>query len=379
MPNEGLDLLTSGEPAPRRAGSRRADTRRRGPRWGRLLLVLVVLVGLAYGGYRGVEVVRDALGGPEDYSGSGTGEVVVEIPSGATGQDIARILADADVVASSEAFYQLALRDSRASTITAGAYSLKRKMSAEAALTALTDTAVRVEGRVVVPEGARIDSIVARIVENTDIPEADLRAALADPAAIGLPAVAGGNPEGYLYPATYTVVPGTTAADLLSQMVAKTIEVSNSLDIETRAAALGLTTEQVLTVASILEYEAKQDADYPKVARVLYNRLAIGMRLQLDSTVSYISGRQGDVFTTAEERATDSPYNTYLNTGLPPGPIGSPGEKTIEAALKPADGDWLYFVAVNLETGETLFADTKAEHDRNVETLREYCRSSDLC
>ena len=185
------------------------------------------------------------------------------------------------------------------------------------------------------------------------------------------------NPEGYLFPATYTVEPGTSATDLLKQMVAKTVDVSKTLDIDTRASALGLSGEEILTVASILEYEAKKDEDYPKVARVLYNRLKVDQALQLDSTVSYVSKRKGDVFTTAEERADPSAYNTYKHTGLPPGPIGSPGEKTIEAALNPAEGDWLYFVAVNLETGETVFSETKAEHDTAVVKLQEYCRGVD--
>ena len=170
-----------------------------------------------------------------------------------------------------------------------------------------------------------------------------------------------------------------TAKQLLKIMVKKTIDVSKSLNIETRAQALGYTTEQILTVASILEYEAKKDEDYPKVARVLYNRLAKPMRLQLDSTVSYVSQREGDVFTTPEERADPSKYNTYTNDGLPPGPIGSPGEKTIEAALNPAEGSWLYFVAVNLETGETIFSNTLGEHNRAVAKLQEYCRGTDVC
>ena len=100
-----------------------------------------------------------------------------------------------------------------------------------------------------------------------------------------------------------------------------------------------------MTVASILEYEARRDEDYPKVARVLYNRLNEDIPLQLDSTVSYVSKREGDVWTTAAERADPSEYNTYQHIGLPPGPIGSPGRKTIEAALNPADGNWLYFFA----------------------------------
>ena len=103
------------------------------------------------------------------------------------------------------------------------------------------------------------------------------------------------------------------------------------------------------------------------------------MRLQLDSTVSYVSKRKGDVFTTPAERADPSKYNTYTNDGLPPGPIGSPGKKTIEAALNPAKGSWLYFVAVNLDTGETIFSDTFAEHQKAVDKLKVYCKTSDAC
>jgi UPF0755 protein len=210
----------------------------------------------------------------------------------------------------------------------------------------------------------------------TEISKADLQAVLDDPSELDLPAVANGNPEGYLFPATYDVPPGTTALQLLKQMAAKTVSVATDLDIGTRAKALGYTGEQILTIASILEYEANNDEDYAKVARVLYNRLDRGMPLQLDSTVSYVSGRKGDVFTTPEERDAESAYNTYQNAGLPPGPIGSPGEKTIEAALNPADGSWLYFVAVNLETGKTVFSDTFAEHNRAVAQLQAYCKTA---
>jgi UPF0755 protein len=383
----GLDLMTSGgAPAPHDDGGgrgggpgrRRAETARRKP-WGRRLLALLVLVAIVYGGYVAYGKVSNALNGPEDYAGQGSGSVVVEIPAGANGQQIATLLAKEDVVASAEAFYQLSLKDARAQSIQAGFYELREKMSAEWAMRELSDKANRVEGKVTVPEGARVGQIVEIISANTDIPEDDLLAVLDEPEKLGLPEVANLNPEGYLFPATYTVEPGTTAEELLTQMVAKTLDVAKSLDIGERARALGLTGEEVLTVASILEYEAKKDEDYAKVARVLYNRLDAGMALQLDSTVSYVSKREGDVFTTPEERADPSEYNTYQNTGLPPGPIGSPGEKTIEAALNPAEGSWMYFVAVDLETGDTVFSDTFAEHNRAVETLQEYCRTSDAC
>ncbi len=375
--SDGLDLITGGDPRP--SGHRRAERPPRAP-WGRRIVVLAVVLALAFGGYWAYGKAQNFFGGPADYSGQGEGTVVVEIPEGASGQQVANILADAEVVKSAEAFYNLLLKDDRASAIQAGAWKLRMHMSSEWALRELVDKGNRAEVKITVPEGARVGQIVEIIAKSdAGISEKDLTAVLDQPEKLGLPAVANDNPEGYLFPATYDVTPGTTAEQLLKQMVAKTLSVAKSLDIGTRARALGYSGEEILTVASILEYEAKKDEDYPKVARVLYNRLEQGMPLQLDSTVSYVSGRKGDVWTTEEERNAESEYNTYQNAGLPPGPIGSPGEKTIEAALNPAAGPWLYFVAVDLETGETKYATNLAEHERNAEEAREYCRKSDIC
>ncbi|MFT4188198.1 MAG: endolytic transglycosylase MltG [Aeromicrobium sp.] len=374
----------------RAAPSRRAETSRRAAPTSRRgearkrrllpkLIVLAVVVGVLGAGYWAFSFVKERLGPAPDYTGEGTGEIVIQVEEGSDWLSVANMLAEKDVVKSADAFYQEALDDQAKSTLKVGAYQMRLKMSAEAAYRALTTEIVPADVTVTVPEGARVGQVVEAITAVTDIPEDDLLAALDDPTTIGLPEVANGNAEGYLFPATYTVDTGETAVSLLSKMVSKTAEVTASLDIEGRAAALGYTTEEILTVASILEYEAKLDEDYPKVARVLYNRLDIDMPLQLDSTVSYVSEREGDVWTTPEERANPSEYNTYQHTGLPPGPIGSPGEKTIEAALNPADGDWLYFVAVDMETGETKYATTYEEHERNAEEAREYCRDSDIC
>ena len=375
MADGGLNIMTGGHSGP---GRRRAAKPPSKP-VGRRIIAVLVVIAVLFAGYKVVGKAMDFFSDPADYAGQGTGSVVVEIPSGASGQQIANILKDADVVKSAEAFYQLSLNDSRFQSVQSGFFKLRKQMSAEWALRELTDASNRVEGKVTIPEGARVGQIVSIIAKNSEIKEADLVAALDKPETLGLPDVANLNPEGYLFPATYEVPPGTTATQLLKQMVKKTLDVAKSLDIDTRAKALGYTGEEILTIASILEYEAKKDEDYPKVARVLYNRLAKPMRLQLDSTVSYVSQRKGDVFTTPEERADPSKYNTYTNDGLPPGPIGSPGEKTIEAALNPADGSWLYFVAVNLETGETIFSDTLGEHNRAVAKLQEYCRGTDVC
>ena len=379
MTDNGLDLVTGGGSKRPQPGRRRATQPKPKRFWVRRLLVLLIVVVLVFGGYKAWGKASSYLNGPADYAGQGVGSVVFEVTAGANGMVIANALKKADVVKSAESFYQLSLKDVRAKSIQPGFYKLRKQMSAEFAMRELIDRANRVEGKVTIPEGSRVGEIVSAIVKGSDLKQADLTAALQKPETLGLPAAANNNPEGYLYPATYMVEPGTTATALLQSMVAKTLAVEKGLDIVTRAKALGLSSEEILTVASILEYEAKQDADYPKVARVLYNRIKAGMALQLDSTVAYVSQRKGDVFTTDAERNDQSAYNTYQHTGLPPGPIGSPGQKTIEAALNPADGSWLYFVAVNLDTGETIFSDTFAEHTKAVAKLQEFCRSSESC
>lgn len=376
MSHSGIDMVSGGGTGRPGAGRRKAP---RGPsrvaRLFRTLLLLLVIAALVFAFVK----VKDMLGGPDDYSGTGTGKVVIEVPAGANGQQIAEVLASKDVVKSAEAFYQLSLDDPRAQSIQPGFYQVRKQMSAKAALGALVDRKNRVEGRVAVPEGANVDQIVKLIAQGSEIAEKDVVAALEKPRSLGLPQEAGGNPEGYLFPATYTVEPGTSATDLLKQMVGKAVDVYGSLNIDTRAQELGQSGAEIITVASLLEREAQRDEDFPKVARVLYNRLDEGMPLQLDSTVQYVSKRKGDVFTTPEERADPSAYNTYKHPGLPPGPIGSPGEKTIEAALNPAEGTWLYFVTVNLETGETVFSNSNDEHSQAVARLQEYCRGTDIC
>jgi UPF0755 protein len=378
MSHSGIDMVKGGGSRSRRAPSGRRRASRGPSRAARLLRTLVLLLVLAALVFA-VLKVKDMLGGPDDYSGQGTGKVVIEVPEGANGQQIADILAKKDVVKSAEAYYQVSLNDPRAQSIQPGFYQLRKQMSAKAALGALVDKKNRVEGRVAVPEGANVDQIIELIAAGSEIPKKDVVAALDKPKSLGLPRNAAANPEGYLFPATYTVEPGTSATDLLKQMVAKAVDVYETMDIDSRAQELGYSGAEIITVASLLEREAQRGEDFPKVARVLYNRLDKGMALQLDSTVQYVSKRKGDVFTTPEERNDPSQYNTYKHPGLPPGPIGSPGEKTIEAALNPAEGSWMYFVTVNLETGETVFSDTNEEHSKAVAVLREYCKGTDVC
>ena len=344
-----------------------------------LLLLVVVVIAAWLGGSWGLGKVRSALGDSPDYSGPGSGAVTIQVRQGETAADIGRELKAEDVVKSVEAFTDAAAADERSRSIQVGYYQLKKQMKASDALAVLVDPKNLVQARLTVPEGYRVKDVVKAIAAKTDITAAQVRAALKDTRALGLPAEADGVVEGYLFPATYAVVPGETAQQLLKQMVAKTVQVMGQLDLATKAKALGFTPEQIMTVASILEYEGSRDEDYPKIARAIYNRLAKGMALQSDATVAYANNLEGTVWTTQAERDNPSPYNTYVHTGLPPSPIGSPGEKTIEAALNPADGPWLYWLVVNLRTGETRFNETYEGHLKDREVLRKYCETSDAC
>jgi UPF0755 protein len=367
------------EPPPsRHTSGSRGPRKRRG--WIPALLVLLLIGGgLYYAGSYGFDKLKEHFAAAPDYTGPGTGSVVFEVKKGDSVAAMGRGLRKADVVKSVDSFVEAARKEPRASSIQVGFYQLKKQMKSSDALATLVQPDNMIQTTVTVPEGSRASSIVSRIAKETDFKKAQLERFLEQPGRLGLPASAKGNPEGYLYPATYVVTPNMSALDLLRQMVAKTVSVEKDLDLTTKAEAVGMTPEEVLTTASILEFEASRDEDYPKVARAIYNRLDKGMPLQSDATVAYANDKSGTVYTSDAERALDSPYNTYKNTGLPPGPIGSPGEKTIRAALSPSSGDQLFWVVVNLRTGETRYADSYAGHLRNVALFRKYCQTSDAC
>ncbi|MFL6060039.1 MAG: endolytic transglycosylase MltG [Marmoricola sp.] len=365
-----------------RGGSRRAETSRRGRGCVPMLLVgVLLLAGIFFGGHWALDKVKSLVGGSPDYGGPGSGRVVVQVHQGDTAAAIGRTLKSAGVVKSVDAFIDAASSNSRSRSIGQGYYAMKKQMKASAALAILIDPHNLIRARVTIPEGTRVSAFPAIIAKATKnkITKAQVTAALAKPGSLGLPSEAGGDPEGFLFPATYDVVPGETATQLLRQMASTSQEELDSLGLDDKAKALGYTPRQIVTIASILEYEARRDQDYPKVARAIYNRLRAGMALQSDATVAYANNLTGTLYTSAADRAAESPYNTYLHTGLPPGPIGSPGLKTLKAALDPTPGPWLYWVVVNLRTGETLFNTTFAGHQQDVAKFHQYCQTSDAC
>ncbi|MEO6942134.1 MAG: endolytic transglycosylase MltG [Terrimesophilobacter sp.] len=339
----------------------------------------MVILGLAGGGAGYVWAnyepqVRKALGWElpaPDYVGQGSGKATIVIASGDTGVDVTNSLLDAGVIKNFDTFYRLLLKQKPSVEFFPGYYVLSEKMSSVAALTALQNPASRVERTALIPEGKSIDQVFQILSTATGISVADFVAAAKDPTAYGV-AKDAPSLEGYLFPATYKFDPSVNARSVLTTLVNRTF---TSLDAAGVAPADRL---RVLTLASIIQREAGRDSkDFYKVSRVFTNRLTDGWHLESDATVAYGTGRTHTVWTTSAERADKSnKYNTYANPGLPIGPIGAAGDLAIDAALHPVAGPWFYFVSVNLDTGETVFSVTLAQHNAAVNQLQAWCRAS---
>jgi UPF0755 protein len=332
--------------------ARRERPGRSGGRAVLVALAAVLAVGLAL-----VLGLRSLGGsGGQAFQGEGDGSVTVVVAKGDTLRQIGQTLADAGVVADQGTFTDAASSDSRAEGIAPGTYTLREHMSGEAAVALMLDPSSRQVKKLVVPEGWRMDRIITAAAKATGLSADAIKESLSRAGTLGLPAYAEGSPEGFLFPATYEFQPGVTSDQVVTAMLKRFGQAATTVDLESAAKALGRTPLEIVTVASILEIEGAPD-DYDKVARVIYNRLDKGMRLQLDSTVNYALG-VSSLKLTAAQLKTDSPYNTYVTKGLPPGPIDSPGDAALQAALNPADGPWLYFVTTDPKTKQTEFATT---------------------
>ena len=344
----------------------------------RVIISLVVAVVLLGGlGVAGVSLwshygpaISQAMGWTtNDYEGEGKGETVVVITEGEIGEDIAKTLADADVVKTSEAFYELLLEQDPAVEFLPGSYRVKLQMSSQAALDALQDPANRMAFTAMIPEGKTVAQTLEIVSAGADIPLEELQqAAAAPPSTYGVPEGID-SLEGWLFPATYEFEENTTGAEAIQRLVSEQIAVLDEAGVAPDQR------EHILTIASIVQREGGRIEDFPKVARVIDNRLAQDMKLQMDSTAQYGMGQHedGNVWSTDEALADDNPWNTYVHKGLPKGPIANPGRDAIQAAASPEAGDWLYFVAINLDTGESVFTNTVEEHEAATAQLREWC------
>ncbi|MFF3955219.1 endolytic transglycosylase MltG [Streptomyces sp. NPDC001890] len=224
----------------------------------------------------------------------------------------------------------------------------------------------------VIPEGWRASQVYAAVDKSLDVEPGTTEKAAAT-ADLPLPAAAKGNPEGYLFPATYPVTSATTPQSLLGYMADTAVERFGADHIATGAQRNGVSVYQTVTIASIVQAEADTVADMGKVARVIYNRLDRGMPLQMDSTLNYALNRS-TLHTTTGDTKIDSPYNSYEREGLPPTPIGNPGEQAMTAAIDPTPGAWLYFVTV--APGDTRFTSSYTEHQKNVAEFNRNRRSA---
>jgi UPF0755 protein len=301
-----------------------------------------------------------------DYQGSGTGEVVVRVETGEDGLAIAKKLFDAGVIRDVDSFYRLLLEKNP--IFYPGSFTLKLQMSNETALKAVTDQANILSNQVTIPEGYRAFLIFNEISRVTGIPVDEFWLAAENLSFYGIPEEAP-TIEGYLFPDTYSFDLEATAEEIIGIMVAR---MEKAL---TDAGVAKADWHRVLTLASITQREAKQDPDFYKVARVFANRVEIGMPLETDPTITY-NYDGTDMSEVSREEQIAYGYNTYIIDGLPPGPISSPGELAIDATLNPAAGDWLFFVTINLETGETKFSKTIAEHESWIPLLRQWEREN---
>jgi len=329
------------------------------------VIVFVILAIVGFNNRAQLRSVYDQVLG-RDFAGPGTGTVTLVINAGESGVGVASDLQKLGVVKNSDVVYRLIVGEN--TIFYPGSYSLKKGMSSQQALDAIKNPASLVVDRVTIKEGLRLGTVLQQLATATGKPLSDFTAAASDLAGLGIPTSAP-NADGYLFPATYAFGPDLSAHQILKEMVDRAYQ---ELD---RFGVAVADRHKVLTLASVIQREARQPQDFAKVSRVFTNRLKIGMKLQSDATVSYGTG--GNTFTTtAAERADANGYNTYVHTGLPIGPIGAPGALAIDAALHPVDGTWLYFVTVNLQTGETVFSTTAAEHAAAVAKWQAWMRAN---
>jgi peptidoglycan lytic transglycosylase G len=308
----------------------------------------------------------------EPFAGAGSGSVIVVIPKGSSASRIGSILARDGVVPSGFFFEVRALLEGKRGDLHSGRFRLRHNMSYAAAIAALSAPPPAVIAvTVVIPEGfTRLQ--IARLAERETLSgsylQASARSPLLDPVSYGAPR--GSGLEGFLFPATYQLSAGDPAARLVAQQLSA-FQLRFGAPLVRRARALGLTAYELLTVASMIEREAKIERDRPLIAAVIYNRLRFGMPLGIDATIYYaLALREGvqayERELTASDLRVESPYNTRAHAGLPPTPIANPGLASIEAAAHPARVPYLYYVAAPDGCGEHVFSTSSAQFEADA-------------
>lgn len=305
-------------------------------------------------------------------SGSGA-PVLVEIPAGSTSPQIALILEENEVVTSATLFHAYVRLRRADRDLKAGTYQLATGSSMGSALRSLRLGTVETVA-VTFPEGFQILDMAPRIAEITGASEDEVLAALREDGLADRYDLPGPTLEGYLFPDTYRFARGVPLSRVVDAMVERYREVWTP---ERRAAleASGMTEREVVTLASIIQAEARQVTEMERISGVYHNRLRDGWLLQADPTVIYaLGGYRARLLYAAIDSVADNPYNTYTQRGLPPGAIASPGARAIDAAMAPEDHDFMYFVA--WPDGYHIFTQTLAEHNAAKEDARK-ARESD--
>jgi UPF0755 protein len=388
---------------PPRGGRSRAERlraertrRRRGiVRGFAVTLLVVVVVAAVFVGSK----LWHSFGPQNDYSGSGKKDLVIQVRSGDSTTAIGETLHNHDVVRTIKAFVEAAHGNEAISAIQPGYYRLRTEIPASSAVKRLADPSNRV-GKLVIPEGQQLDD-TSDVKTNAATPglftmiskatcvdldgdthcvsSADLRAAaektplasLSVPAWAVDPATRMGAEhrriEGLIAPGTFNVNPSASPQTILETLISAGTQQYVKSGLLDTATAMNMSPYNVLVVASLVQREAKPQ-DFPKVARVIYNRLAEHRTLEFDSTVNYPLDRR-EVATTDADREQPTLWNTYVDEGLPATPICSPGTDALKAAEHPADGDWLYFVTIDAQ-GTTLFTRDYQQHLANIELAK---------
>jgi UPF0755 protein len=344
---------------------------RRRRRWLALLLTLAVFVTALV---VGAQFLKPLLGGDTiaDYPGPGTGQVNVSVEPGEGTRSVATKLAEQKVIANPDTF----LRELTASggTVAPGEFQFRQEMKNSDAVAILLGKG---EGKVMyfaLSAGLRIGESLQSISEGSGIPITELKALSDAPAQFGLPEKAK-NLEGYLAPGEHRFPLGTSAKEILQTLVTATVDELKAQGVTDPAKQY-----DVVTVASIVQAEGGQ-AEYGDVAGAIYNRLkpnnteTAGL-IQSDATVTYGLGIKSFHIDEDQKADKSNPYNTYANQGLPVGPIGSPGKNAIDAAAKPKANEYMYWVTINLDTKETKFSKTLAEHNVYVEQYNAWCAAN---
>jgi UPF0755 protein len=320
------------------------------------------------------QFIKPLLGGDAlaDYPGPGTGEVTITVPNGAGPRSVAAELQDKKVVASADSF----LKEFAASggALSPGDFSMRNEMKNSDAVAVLLNKDKDKVMYFALSAGLRIGESLQAISEGTGISIAELKALSDAPAQFGVPAKSK-NLEGFLAPGEYRFPLGTAAKDILQKLSSTTLDELQAQGITDPAKQY-----DVVTVASIVQAEGGQ-AEYRDVAGAIYNRLKpdnteTNGLIQSDATVTYGLGIRSFHIDDAQKKDAANPYNTYANKGLPAGPIGSPGKTAIDAAAKPQSNDYLYWVTINLDTKETKFSKTLAEHNGYVEQYNAWCEAN---